>query len=76
MVPGELVIVPFPPFVIERVNPAMGVKVAVAVLLLFMATIQFPLVLVHAPLQPAKSNPELGTGVNVTWVPFRKVAEH
>ena len=50
------------------------VKVAVTLLAALMLTLQLPLVLVQAPLQPAKTLPEEGTAVMVTLVPALKDA--
>ena len=55
--------------------PEGGVKVAVTVWAELIVTVQLP-VPVHAPLHPAKVEPEVGTAVNVTSIEALKGAAH
>src|SRR5438477_5074132 len=53
---------------------AGSVKLAVALLAMFMVSVQVP-VPVHSPLQPANAEPPDGVAVSVTSVPDAKPAE-
>src|SRR5215213_8578159 len=70
----DTVPVPVPSFATVRLNVGSRLNVAVTVRAWSIVTVHAP-VPVHAPAQPANSNPAEAAGVSVTIVPLAKPAE-
>ena len=71
---GLLVTVPVPLPVFVTVKVYCGVNVAVTDLAALIVTLHVPVLFVHAPDQPIKTEPESAVAVNVTAVPVSYVS--